>query len=117
MSKIVVLVGSVTVGNNATLDTTRKVEFDGEEIATYREAGTHEGQVTDTRGVVETLYKTDDGRLIVHANDWSHWQREPTIYSLHEVTEETLRERFPFLADEAGMGRPLTLDEALTPSA
>lgn len=97
-------------------DLTRVVEFEAEKLAEYSEYGAGRGGgPTDTRGVKETLYKTDDDRLVVHVEDWSHWQGEPTTYTLHEVTAADLgpNGKFELLGLEAGMGRPLTLEEAL----
>jgi len=93
-----------------------KVEFVGEKLAERTEYG--EGRndgITDTRGVTETLYRTEDDRLVVHVEDWSNWQGEPTITTLEEVTEADLQVngRFEALGAEASFGRPLTLDEAL----
>ena len=114
-----VLVGSVVAGNSGIVnDNTREVEFVAEQLAKLTEYGMgRDGGVTDTRGVTETLYRTDDGRLVVHVKDWSNWQSEPTTYSLHEVTEADLEGdgQFWALGLEAGYGRPLTLDEALAP--
>lgn len=120
MEKQKVLIGSVTVGNSGvTLDTTRQVEFVGEKLAELRQAGTHKGGVTDTRGTTEALYKADDGRLIVHTEAWSRWQGEPNTYHLQEVTEADLQGngRFAALGREAGLGGPLTLAEALAAMA
>ena len=117
--RITVLVGTYTVGSGGIVqDSTREAQFRGEELAQRTEYGYHKGNITDTRGVTETLYRTDDGRLVVHIKDWSRWQGEPTTYSLLEVTEEDLGVggRFEALGREAGLGRPLTLDEALTPN-
>ena len=100
-----------------TRDTRRTVEFIGEELGTYSEPGEgRDGGITDTRGRVETLYRTNDGRLVVHVEDWSHWVGEPTTCNLQVVSEADLGPagRFAFLGAEAGLGRPLTLDEALT---
>jgi len=97
-------------------DNTREVQFQGEELATRTEFGAgREGGIADTRGVTETLYKAADGKMVAHIEDWSHWEGEPTIYSLHAVTEADLgpNGRFEALGAEAGFGRPLTLDEAL----
>lgn len=116
---IEVYVGSVISGSSGiTQDSTRVVQFEGERLATRTDYGVGRGGgITDTRGVTETLYRTDDDRLVVHVRDWSHWQGEPTTYSLHEVSEEDLgaNGRFQALGAEAGFGRPLTLDEALAP--
>jgi len=119
MEKQTVLIGSIAGGSGGiTQDDTREVKFMAEELGCYREYGTGRGGgPTDTRGVTETLYKTEDGRLVVHVKDWSHWQGEPNTYTLHHVTEEDLQPggRFEALGAECGFGRPLTLDEALTP--
>jgi len=120
MDTIKLTVGTVQSSSSgtATRDTRREVEFQGELLATYHEAGTgRDGNPTDTRGAIETLYRAADGRLVVHVHDWSHWQGEPDTLTLHEVTEADLsgNGRFADLGHVAGYGRPLTLDEALTP--
>jgi len=118
METIKVQVGSVTVGNaGLTQDTTREVEFVGELLAENHQAGEHKGQVTDTRGTRERLYRTEDGTLVVHVKNWSRWQGEPTTYELHQVTEADLGPAGWYwqLGAEAGYGRPLTLEEALSP--
>ena len=117
MESIRIYIGTVQSTNGGRVqDTRRAVEFVGEELASYRELGYgRDGQLTDTRGVTETLYKTDDGRLIVHIEDWSRWQGEPTTESLHEVEESDLQAggRFEQLGFEAGYQDALTLDQAL----
>lgn len=118
MDKITVQVGSVVAGSSGQVnDNRRDVVFTGEELGSRTEYGlSDKGGITDTRGVTETLYRTDDGRLIVHVKDWSHWQGEPSTYSLVEISEADLQPggRFEDLGAEAGFGRPLTLDEALS---
>ena len=110
METIEVLIGGYVRGGGDEQDDTRPVKFEGEELASVTDfiGG-------DTRGVTETLYKTEDGRLVVHVKDWSRWQGEPTTYHLQEVSEEDLGPggRFEKLGRAAGMGRPLTLEEAL----
>jgi hypothetical protein len=118
MEKVSVLVGSVVAANNGFVqDNTREVEFVGEQLGSRTEYGYSErsGGLTDTRGVTQTLYKTEDGRLIVHVKDWSRWQGEPTTYHLQEVSEADLGVGgdFEALGQECGFGRPLTLEEAL----
>ena len=120
METIQVLVGDVvTASNGFVQDNTREVEFVGEELASRMEYDYdyRRGSITDLRGVTETLYKTEDGRYIVHVKDWSRWVNEPTRHSLLEVTEDDLgvNGRFEALGREAGMGQPLTLDEVLAP--
>jgi hypothetical protein len=120
MDTINVTVGSYTAGNGIVQDNTRPVEFEGEKLAKVNDYGTKDGGAPDdTRGITETLYKTANGRLVVHVVDWSRWQGEPNTYDLQEVTEADLGPdgRFEALGREAGFGRPLTLDEALTPGA
>jgi len=121
MKSIKVHVGTIQSSPNGVQvqDERRLVEFEGERVATRDGMGSHGGQLSDTRGVTETLFKTKDGRLVVHVSDWSRWQREPTIESLVEVEESDLRPggRFEFLGAAAGYGRPLTLDEALEADA
>lgn len=117
LENITVLVGTIqTLSGGQTQDLTREVELEAEKLAEYREFGYNEhGNPIDSRGVVETLYKTADDRLVAHVKDWSHWQGEPNAFSLHEVSEADLsgKGRFAHLGREAGMGRPLTLAEAL----
>jgi len=114
---ISVYVGKVQSSNSGLAnDDRRLVEFTGEELATHKQFGTDErGNITDTRGVTQTLYKTDDGRLIVHQDVWSLWQGEPSIETLHEADRADFEPggRFEGLASEAGYQRALTLDEAL----
>ena len=55
-------------------DLTRPVEFTAEELAKLTTFGEHRGSPSDTRGVTETLYRADDGRLLVYVEDWSRWQ-------------------------------------------
>ena len=118
METIKVLLGSVTVGNaGLTQDTTREVEFVGELLAENRQAGEHKGNITDTRGTIERLYRTEGGMLVVAVEHWSRWQGEPTEYDLHQVSERDLGPSGWYwqLGAEAGYGRPLTLAEALDP--
>lgn len=105
-----------TTGSGMGYDHTRGVEFIGEELARVTHYGTgRNGAPTDTRGTTETLYRTEDGRHVVYIEDWSRWQGEENRYRLVEASPEDLEPtgRFGEFADAAGMGRPLTLDEAL----
>lgn len=118
MDTITVLVGTVAALNGGqTQDGRREVAFAGEKLGSQTEYGYDDkrGNLTDTRGTTETLYRAADGRLVVHVRDWSRWSGEPTIESLHQVTEDDLGPggRFEALGHECGYGRPLTLDEAL----
>ena len=110
-------IGTVERGNAFTQDNTRAVEFVGELVMSRTEYGYDDrtAKLSDTRGVTESLYKSEDGRLLVYTEDWSRWQGEPTTTSLHQVTEADLQigGQYEALGHEAGYGRPLTLDEAL----
>ena len=118
METITLSIGTVVAGSSGQVnDDTRQVEFEAEELASRTEYGTESDgvSITDTRGVTETLYRTADNRLIVHVNSWSRWQGEPDNLYLETVTADDLGPtgRFAQLGQEAGMSRPLTLDEAL----
>lgn len=120
METITIWIGTVeALSNGAVQDGRRKVEFEGEMLGSLRVYGYDDkrGKLTDTRGTTETLYRAEGGRLVVHVEDWSRWQGEPTTESLHPVTEDDLRPggRFEDLGNECGYGRPLTLAEALEP--
>lgn len=117
METITVWVGTVdTTSSGFVQDGRREVSFDGELLGSRTEYGFgHNGNLTDTRGVTETLYRASDGQMVVHVKGWSRWQGEPTTEHLHAVTEADLRPggRFDALGNECGFGRPLTLEEAL----
>lgn len=118
MDTITVLVGTLeSLNNGQTQDGRREVSFEGEKLGSVRSYGydTKRGNLTDTRGTDETLYRAADGRLVVHVKEWSRWQGEPTIEHVHQVAEKDLQPggRFEALGSECGYGRPLTLDEAL----
>lgn len=69
----------------------------------------------DLEGVTQTLFETPSGELVVYVEDWSRWQGVPNKYYLRKVTRKDLLPggEFEFLGREAGLSRPLTLDEAL----
>ena len=109
MENITVVIGSFVTHSNYSNDNTRKIEFSGERVGSYNYR--HD----QNRGVDEVLYRTGDGRLVVHKTSWSHWQGEGTDYSLEEVQESDLQigGGYEALGIECGYGRSLTLDEAL----
>jgi hypothetical protein len=118
MDTIKLRIGTVVgMSGGQTQDTTREVAFEGEKLGSHREFGISDqtGGLTDTRGTTETLYKTADGRLVVYVEEWSHWQNEPNYYTLREVTQADLDAtgEFTALGAACGLGRSLTLDEAL----
>ena len=115
---ITVHVGTVQTGNSGqTNDNRRAVQFEAQNLGSVTIYGAgKDGGISDTRGVTETLYKTTDGQLVVHADDWSRWQGEPSTESLHEVQQDDLETdgEYEQLGFECGYGRPLSLDEALS---
>lgn len=118
MKEIEVYVGTYADGGTVSHDTRRTVRFTGERLAQYVQYGLYLGKATDTCGTTQTLYRADDGRLIVHVEDWSKWKGEPTKYSLFAVTEADLKPggRFELLGREAGFWSTLTLDDVLCPA-
>ncbi len=115
METITLEVGTVVVGNGFVQDDRQPVEFVGERLARRTVYGLEKGKPTDTRGVTETLYRTEDGRLVVYVENWSRWQGEASYYHLEQVDKADLDVdgRFEDLGRKAGLGRPLTLDEVL----
>ena len=118
-TNIRVTIGTIETANNGfKQDSRRVVEFSGEELGSLTEYDYDAGKecLTDTRGATETLYRTEDGRLIVHTSDWSRWQSEPSTERLHEIQDSDLQTggQFELLGLECGFGKPLSLDEALT---
>lgn len=116
METITVYVGTEHhMRDGRTQEDTRPLEFVGELLAKQTSFGYHREQISDTRGTTETLYRAEDGRLLVHIHEWSKWQGEADRYDIFQVTETDLQPagRFEALGREAGYGRPLTLDEAL----
>ena len=117
--KIKVWIGSEVHGQSGQYQSDKRpVTFEGEKLAELTTYGNgRNGGITDTRGATQTLYQAADGRLIVHVDAWSKWQGEPSTERLHQVTEDDLgpNGRFESLGREAGYGRDLSLDEALSP--
>lgn len=119
VEEITVNIGELVTGNSGiTNDTRQAVEFTGEKLGEYREYGTDRyGNITDTRGTTQTLYRTADGGLVVHVHEWSRWVGEPDTEGLYAVTEKSLQPggAYDRLGAACGFGRPLTLAEAIGP--
>jgi len=113
MGKITVQIGYETHYSSGTVDGRSPVEFEGKKLAHRRIPFDNKGN----RGQVKTLYRTEDGRYLVHIKTWSQWQNEGNDYTLVEATPEDLDAggKFEYLGREANLARPLTLDEALAP--
>ena len=86
METIKLMVGKDIAVNGRYQDFRRPVSFEGEKLAEYSYLTGDD----DTRGHNETLYRASDGRLIVHMDDWSRWQGEPSYSRLVEVKPEDL---------------------------
>ena len=118
-TNIRVMIGTIETANNGfRQDDRRVVEFMGTELGslTSYDYDAGKGCLTDTRGYTSTLYRTEDGRLVIHTDDWSRWQAEPSTESLHEIQESDLETggQYERLGAECGFGAPLSLEEALT---
>jgi hypothetical protein len=112
MSRVELVIGTKRTLNSGQVDDSLvPVVFQGERLARRT---SYDGD-SDTRGTTETLYRTEDGRRVVHVEEWTRWQGEPSVYTLVEVEEEDLLAggRFEALGLEARLVSALTLDEAL----
>lgn len=87
------------------------VEFVAERLATITEY--YSGD--DTRGTTTTLYRTDDGRLVLYIETWSKWIGETNSYDLEQIQLDDLQPggTYQHLGHEAGLSRAMTLDDAL----
>lgn len=116
MKNVNLSIGSLcTTSSGVAQDDTTPVTFEADELAQLQVYGSHNRQPTDTRGTTQTLYRTPDGRLVVHVETWSRWIGEPTDAHLEIISEQDLAPlgRFYALGREAGLSRSMTLDEAL----
>lgn len=117
VEEIPVNIGELVTSNSGTTNDTRQaVQFTGEKLGEYHEYGTdHHGNITDTRGTTQTLYRVADGRLIVHRHVWSRWVGEPDSESLYVATEKSLQPGglYARLGAVCGFGHPMTLEEAI----
>ena len=111
MERVRLDIGTAVNLNGRSQDDLRSAEFEAEELGSRTAYLDERG----SRGVTETLYCTPGGRFIVYIEDWSHWQGEPTTCRLVEVdcTDLDVGGPFEMLGRACGMGRPLTLSEAL----
>ncbi len=83
------------------------VEFDGSRL------GTHTDYVWDrAHGVTETLYRTSDGRLVVHLESWTPDTDDHELILIGEADLQ-IGEQFEHLGRHVGYAPALTVDEAL----
>jgi len=89
----------------------KPVMFRGEELGRITTLERDNG----SRGYTETLYRAEDGRLIIYSSNWSRWQDEFSYYSIEQVQEDDLRlgGEFEKLGFECGFANFLSLDDAL----
>ncbi|MBC7334974.1 MAG: hypothetical protein H5U01_01705 [Clostridia bacterium] len=87
----------------------RDVRFAGEHLGSFGY------RLDKDSGVIWELWRTPEGRLIVHEERWSHKDGEGARYSLIEARPEDfgIGGRFEWLGWETEITEPLTLDEAL----
>ena len=69
------------------IDRTRLVEFEGQLLAVREETTNAEGTV----GFTETLYYTEDRRLIVHIESWTTQYGQQSIYTVLEIDRTDLQ--------------------------
>jgi hypothetical protein len=109
METVTIYVGSVLVGSAGGVnDTRQKVQFEGEQLG-ERLASSIGRSVcgkSDTRGTSETLYRTADGRLLVHIYEWSQHPGDLSVESLHEVSAADLQPggQYELLGADCGLG-------------
>ena len=117
MATVTVQIGTEYNINGRLQSDLRPVQFDAEQIAENAYYVGIEGEPpSDSRGVTETLYRAADGRLVVYVERWSRWRDEPNAFELKQANKEDfdVGGEFEALGRIAGLGRPLTLDEALS---
>lgn len=109
MDKLTVYVGRVVAGPTGELhDTRQQVEFEGELLGERIEHGMKRNVCghAGSEGRTETLYKSADGRLLVHVHQWSEHPGKLSIEELHEISETDLLPggSFALLGAECGFG-------------
>jgi hypothetical protein len=117
VARITVQIGAEYNINGRLQSDLRPVEFEAEQLAEHSYFVGVNGELpTESRGAKETLYRVSDGRLVVYVERWSRWQDEPNEFLLKQVSKEDFDVGgvFEALGRRAGLGRPLTLDEALS---
>lgn len=107
MKEITLKVGKFAPGgpSNGGFSDTKKVKFEGEELARYRQG--------DNRGTDKFLYRAKDGRLLLYVHDFNNWQGKTNTKTLDEVTEDEVIENHPQLAQRSGIKETWELDEVL----
>ena len=110
METITVYIGSVLTGVvGGGTDTRQKVQFEGEQLGECLSSGINRTVCgkSETRGTSQTLYRTADGRLLVHVYEWSQQPGDPSVETLHEVSAADLQPsgRYALLGADCGFAR------------
>lgn len=104
-------IGRITVLPNGHLDAEfHTVRITGQILATL------EDRTDNERPTRQSLIITEEtGRLLVHEDRQTTWVNEPSLCLLYEISTEDLAplQEYSALGDKAGLGRNLTIDEAL----
>ena len=119
MDTITVGADLVAVLSSERRGTLRAVVFTGEQVGEpYREFGRDplhpNAYLTQTRGEIQTLYRTDKGVLLVHVKTWSDWQGDALTATLYRLTDDAHLQpggRFEGLGRAVGIGQPLTFNQ------
>jgi len=107
MATINIWKGTKRVVRGNTYKTVAYVTFDGECLGVCWEE-------YDSRGVETTVFRSSDGRIIVHQERWSRWEGEETRADVFVFPSiEDAADAFRWELEQAGIiPRPtLTLDE------
>lgn len=99
-------------------DYPRAVAFVGEQVGEpYRELGRDPLHpnigLTETRGEIQTLYRTNKGVLLVHVLTWSDWPGDALTATLYRLTDDAPLQwggRFEGLGRAVGLARPVTIN-------
>ena len=99
MATFEIPIGSVRVVDGRRIERVRTRRIQGNRLAAREETINDEG----TMGYAETLYYTDDRRLIVHVEHWSRLGGQMSTYSMVEISGSDLAAggRFEVLGRDA----------------
>jgi len=119
MDTITVYADLVTVLSTERRGMRRPVLFTGEQVGEpYREFGRDplhpNAYLTQTRGEIQTLYRTDKGVYLVYVMAWSDWPKDAITETLYRLTDETPLQpggRFEGLGRAVGLAQPLTFNQ------
>lgn len=106
-----------------TADYRRIYRFTGRQIAFIRN---YDGaRSKDDRGTDKTLYQINQDKYLVLIEEWSRWEGESNYYRFYcedlelepnaptVISGQKVAERFPDLANDAGLEFPIDLDDVM----